>query len=410
MITYVSSQFRYRMGRALLVIAGVALGAALFVTLTALGDGFRQAARAPLAGVAADMLLTRPAGNQEASAPAQRTRGPRLPFGSAPLTAAEVTRITSTDGVAVAAGALEVWDFGATRYQTVLGINPEQDRVGPGRALREGLVAGRFLRVGERDVAVADRHYAAFFGLKPGDRVTIGEQPFQVVGVAEQGGSSQAGVANLYVPLTDAQALVGLEAGQVNQVYVRVVDAGRVEAIVASLTAQLGPLSAISQESILQVMGGIARISARFAEVAGWVGLLGGWVLAWAALAGLVAERQREIGLMKAVGWRTRDVTYVFLLESALLSLAGGVGGIILGLGAAVALSYLPAPTISLSETLPGLVMAPTPVTDTRLPVQVTPGVLALAMGVALAGGMLAGWMGARRAARLKPAQALRHG
>ena len=408
MMTYIRSQFVHHPARALAVIGGVALGAALFVALSALGTGFRQAARAPLAGVAADLLLTRPAGNQEAAAPAQRTRGPRLPFGSAPLTAAEVTRITTTDGVAVVAGALEIWDFGATQYQTVLGINPAQDQVGPGRALREGLMAGRLFQVGEQDVAIADRHYAAFFGLKPGDRVTIGEQPFQVVGIAEQRGSSQAGVANLYVPLADAQALVGLEVGQVNQVYVRVADASRVESIVTSLTAQLGPLSAMSQESILQVMGGVARISARFAEVAGGVGMLGGWVLAWVALAGLVTERQREIGVMKAVGWRARDVTRTFLLEAALLSLVGGVGGIILGLAAAITLGYLPVPATPLPEALPGLAIAPVQAVESGLPVQAAPATLALALFIAMAGGILAGWMSARRVAGLKPAQILR--
>jgi putative ABC transport system permease protein len=406
MMSYVGSQFRHRPTRALMVIAGVALGTALFVALTTLGAGFRQAARAPLAGLSADLLITRPAGDEATTAPSQRTRGPRLPFGSMPLTAGELATIGQTDGVAAVAGTLEIWDFGATRYQTVLGVNPT-DQVGPGRALWEGLMAGRVFQPGEQGVAVADRHYAAFYGLKPGDTVTIGDQDFQVVGVAGQQGSSQASVANLYVPLAEAQALVGLEAGQVNQVYVRVADASQVEAIVADLTAQLGPLSAISQESILQVMGGVARISARFAKVAGLVGMLGGWVLAWVALSGLVAERRNEIGVMKAVGWRRRDVTRAFLLESSLLSLIGSVVGMALGFGTALAIGYLPAPAASLRETLPGLAIAATPMAPPRLPAHVTPDTLAVALLIAMGGGMLAGWVSARRAAALKPAQAL---
>jgi len=408
MMTYISSQFRYRTGRALMVVAGVALGAALFVALTALGNGFRQAARAPLAGVAADLLITRPAIGQAAMAPAQTTRGPRLPFGSAPLTPDEVSRIASTGGVAQIATALEVWDFGAAQYQTVLGLDPAQDQVGPARLLREGLLAGRLFRADEQDVAVADRHYAAFYSLKPGDRVTIGGRSFQIVGIAEQRGSSQAGVANLYVPLAEAQNLVGLKAGQVNQVYARVTDASRVDAIVESLTAQMGSLSVISQESILQVMGSVARVSARFAEVAGLVGLLGGWVLAWVALSGLVAERQREIGVMKAMGWRARDVTRAFLAESLLLSLMGGLIGVVLGLAAALGIGALPAPVASLSQTLPGLAVAATPVSDPHLSAQVAPGTLLLALLVATSGGILAGWISVGRAAALKPSQTLR--
>jgi len=409
MMTYIRSQFWYRTGRALMVMAGVALGAALFVALTALGNGFREAARAPLAGVSADLLITRPVNGNDVMAPAQTARGPRLPFGSAPLTADEVKRMAATNGVAQATSALEVWDFGATQYQTVLGLNPAQDQVGPVRALREGLIAGRLFQANEQGVVVVDRHYAAFYSLKPGDRVTIGDRSFQVVGVAEQRGSSQAGVANLYLPLADAQALVGLSAGQVNQVYVRVADASRVDAVIEALTAQMGSLSVMSQESILQVMGGVARVSARFAEVAGLVGLLGGWVLAWLALSGLVAERQREIGVMKAVGWRAQDVTRVFLAESLLLSLAGGLVGIALGLAAAIGIGYLPAPSTSLSATLPGLTSVPAQVADAHLLAQVAPGTLVLALVVAMSGGVLAGWLSARRAAALKPSQALRH-
>jgi ABC-type lipoprotein release transport system permease subunit len=304
---------------------------------------------------------------------------------------------------------LEVWDFGATQYQTVLGLNPAQDQVGPVRALYEGLIAGRLFQADEQGVVVVDRHYAAFYSLKPADRVTIGDRSFMVVGVAEQRGSSQAGVANLYVPLADAQALVGLQAGEVNQVYVRVADASHIDALVEVLTAQMGSLSVISPESILQVMGGVARISARFAKVAGLVGLLGGWVLAWVALSGMVAERQREIDVMKAVGWRARDVTRVFLAESLLLSLVGGLVGIALGLAAAVGIGYVPAPATSLGAALPGLTSVPAQVADAYLPVQVAPATVALALVVAVSGGMLAGWLSARRAAALKPSQALRH-
>jgi putative ABC transport system permease protein len=408
MMTYISSQFRYRTGRALMVVAGVALGAALFVALTALGSGFRQAARAPLAGVAADLLITRPATGQDAMASAQATRGPRLPFGSTSLSSDEVAQIAATPGVTQVAGALEVWDFGATQYQTVLGVDPTQDQVGPVRALREGLLAGRLFQADEQGVVVADRHYAAFYSLKPGDKVTIGGRSFQVVGIAEQRESSQAGVANLYAPLIEAQALVGLPAGQVNQVYARVADASRVDAVVESLTARMGSLSVISQESILQVMGSVARVSARFAKVAGLVGLLGGWVLAWVALSGLVAERQREIGVMKAVGWRARDVTRTFLAESLLLSLMGGLIGIVLGLAAALGIGALPAPVTPLSETLPGLAVAAAPVSDPHLSAQVAPGALLLALLVAMSGGILAGWISVRRAATLKPSQTLR--
>ncbi len=407
-MTYVTSQFRYRRGRALAVVLGVALGTTLFVALSALGSGFREAARAPLAGVAADLLISRPAQDDAATAATQRTRGPRLPFGSTPLSGNEVATIAATPGVVATAQALEIWDFGETRYQTVLGLDPSQQHVGPGHALQEGLMAGRVFRADETGVALADEHYAAFFKLKPGSTATIGGRPFEIVGIVRQPGSSQASVANLYVPLPEARALVGLSGDEVNHVYVQVASANQVDAVVNAVTRQLGQLSITSQESILQVMGGVARISARFAQIAGIVGMAGGWILAWLALSSLVTERQREIGLMKAVGWRKRDVTRAFLLESLLLSALGGILGILLGTSIAFLLGYIPAPSVALNQELGGLAVVQAHPEAQRFTPTVDPWTISLALLIAMSGGVLAGRVSAWRAADLKPAHTLR--
>jgi putative ABC transport system permease protein len=380
------------------------------VALTALGGGYRQAARAPLQGVAADLVISRPAGQPEAAAQAQRTRGVRLPFGLAPISTAEVATVTEIDGVAATASALEVWDFGPTRYQTVLGLDLTRGDIGPGRAVSEGLIAGRALRPGERGVAVADRHFAAFFGLRPGAAVMIGGQPFTVVGVAEQPGVSQGAAPNFYIPIADAQALAGLAPDQVDQVYVRVTHAGETDVVVASIARTLGPVSAITESSLLQVMGGIGQVSARFAAVASLVGLIGGMALSWLALSGLVAERSREIGVMKAVGWRSADVARVFLAEAVVLSITGGLLGLAIGLGGGWLLGHLPLPTVTAlgAATLPGLSAGAPAESTITVPVQVSPWTLALALGASVAGGALAAGGSAYRAAALKPTQALR--
>ncbi|MDA3940206.1 MAG: ABC transporter permease [Spirochaetia bacterium] len=405
MKAYIVSQFLHRPGRAIGVIGGVALGAALFVALTSLGTGFRQAAQAPLAGVAADLLITRP--SREGSSTAQRTRGIRLPFGSAPFSPDEVNTIKAAEGINKIATALEVWDFGANQYQVVLGVNPDEKQLGPGRVLQEGLVSGRVFNMNESGVSVVDRHYAAIYSLKPGDTVTIGERDFQVVGIVDQQSGSQAGVANLYIPLSEARGLVGMDVGHVNQIYARITDASKIEAIVTDLTAQLGTISAMSQESIFQVMGGVARISSKFSFVASLVGMTGGMALAWVALTSLITERRREIGVMKAIGWRSRDVIRVLLSEILILGLFGGLGGISLGSGLAALIGYLFAPIISINETLPGLAAAALPSEAIRLSATVTTGTLGLALLIAVSTALLAGWNSVWQAARLKPMQTL---
>jgi len=167
---YLFAELRNRAGRALAAVLGVALGVALFLALTAAGAGFREAARQPLACVDADILLTRPGGTTSVSA--QITRGARLPFGLSTFTLEEVKKVEQMEGVELAAGALLLWDFGPTTYQTVLGVDVNRTAIGPGRA-RDWVVAGRFLTSDETGAVVVDKHFAAFYSLKPGDAVTM---------------------------------------------------------------------------------------------------------------------------------------------------------------------------------------------------------------------------------------------
>ena len=409
MTAYIISQLRQRPRRAAAVVAGVALGTMLFVALSALATGFQRAARTPLTGVAADIVLTRPSGPEVASPTEQRGRGVRMPFGLATITTKEAEGLAGIEGVADAAHTLQLWDFGSKETTTVMGVDARAVGVGPGRALAGKLSAGRSFEPADRDVAVLDLHYARFYDLALGAEVRLGDQPFRVIGIVELTETSQAAAANLYVPLADAQALAGLAEDQVNQVYLEVANASEVDAVVNTATARIGRVSAITEDSLVQVMGGIGRISSRFARVASAVALAGGLLLGWFALRGLVSERRREIGLMKAVGWRRRDVTGVFLREALLLSVAGAMVGLILGFGAAALLTRLPVPTPNLAgdtQEMPGQQLGDRG-GDQKLPASVGLQMAAAAVVLVAGASTLAGWTAARSAASLKPGPAL---
>jgi len=98
-----------------------------------------------------------------------------------------------------------------------------------------------------------------------------------------------------------------------------------------------------------------------------------------------VTERTREIGIRKSLGARQRDILLQFLIESVILSLAGGLMGLTLGALAAMALSALFGATL-----------------------KVTAGYVVLSIFVSSAVGIISGWYPARRAARLDPVAALR--
>ncbi len=387
---------------------GVAIGVALFVTLTAAGEGFREAARRPLAGVGADILLTRPVSGGEAEAAAQRTRGVRLPFGTSILPGEALAQVRRVSGVSDAVGALLIWDFGAASYVTVLGVDLSQATTGPGRA-RDWVVAGRFLQADDARAVVADRHYAAFFRLRPGAEARIGGEPFHVVGIVEVREGSQIAAANLYVPLAAAQTLARMSPGAINQIYVRVAQASMVDAVVRQIRTELGDVNATTEQSIVQVMGGIAEVSTRFTALASLVALLGGLLLTGLALASTVAERRREIGVMKAVGWTAADVRRSFVVEGLASAVLGAVVGITLGGVATLALSWIPIRLDGSNSSTPqGLSVAAGVGTTLTLPARITLGPILLALGVAIGGGVVASWLAARRAAAMAPAEALR--
>jgi putative ABC transport system permease protein len=99
-----------------------------------------------------------------------------------------------------------------------------------------------------------------------------------------------------------------------------------------------------------------------------------------------VTERTREIGLRKALGAKKRDIIYQFLIESIILTFAGGVIGMLIGVLISVVISKL-----------------------VNIPFAVSPGSVLLAIGVSASIGIIFGWYPAKKASDLQPIEALRY-
>jgi putative ABC transport system permease protein len=238
------------------------------------------------------------------------------------------------------------------------------------------------------------------FGVRDpvGQTVTIGAQPFTVIGVLDTVGSTVGGDQDdqAIVPATTYATLVSPSSGtSVSTIYLEAtspdtLSAAYQEATNALLTthgvtADTADFSINSQESIVQtatstsrtltvLLGGIAAISL----LVGGIGVMNIMLVS-------VTERIREIGLRKALGATPRIIRRQFLTEATVLGLIGGLLGLALGVAG--------------SQILPSLI---------DQPVTVSPLAAGLALAISLVIGVVAGVYPASRAARLSPIDALR--
>jgi putative ABC transport system permease protein len=150
--------------------------------------------------------------------------------------------------------------------------------------------------------------------------------------------------------------------------------------------AQLADFSILNQADIVESASTITKtLTMLLGSIAG-ISLIVGGIGIMNMMLTTVIERTREIGLRKAIGAKKKDISLQFLAESAMLTLIGGVIGIILGWLIALAVSRF-----------------------TSIATEVSLMSVALAFGVSAAIGLVFGYYPAQRAAKLNPIEALRY-
>lgn len=226
-----------------------------------------------------------------------------------------------------------------------------------------------------------------------GAAIRIGENRYRVIGVMEPKGTFLGFDLDdsVYVPVASAMQLfnkVGLDEVDLLASSPQAIDplVDDVRRTLAerhdgyedfTITTQTDMLAVIGR--ILGIVTGVVAAIAGISLVVGAIGIL---TVMWI----VVNERTTEIGLVKAIGARRRQILYWYLFEATVVALAGGVGGLILGIGGARALTSL----------VPGL--------ETATPLEIWLAALAMAVLV----GVAAGIGPAIRASRLDPLSALR--
>ncbi len=278
------------------------------------------------------------------------------------------------------------------------------------------IVKGAFLsRSPDEGEAILQEAYALRKGLSVGAPVVINGTSFKVVGLAQPplGGLT----ADVYLPLSELQRLSD-RAGRINLLMIRVDRAADVARVSKAIEAAFPGARVASAKALADRVSGslvdATRVVDQLGRVLALVVLAVAFLIASLATLASVHRRGRELGTLRALGWRKSRVVRQIVIESVLQGIAGGVLGIGLGIMATFAIGWFTPPLqatatpwsepLAVGEHLTG------PAVHQTLHLEPHPDMLMMLLALALAmlGGLIAGTAGSLRAARLRPAAALR--
>lgn len=390
--------------RSALTMLGILIGVAAVIMLVAVGEGSSRSIQENIQRLGANTLTISPsfAGGGGRGGPAG---GPRTQ--ARPLTLADAEALTdraaapsvkSVSPVVTANSTAATYRAASHTVAQLVGSHPSYFE-----AVNKPVETGTYFFnddvLAARKVVVLGRTVAeALFGQADpiGEQVSLSGVPFTVVGVLKEsgvsGGQDADDVAVAPLPAVQ-QSLTGF--GSLGSIVVQATGSGTTDSAQAEVTALLNQRHGITagasadyrvlnqaslQESVSEATGTFTVLLAAVAAIS----LLVGGIGITNIMLVTVTERTREIGIRKAVGAPRSAVLGQFLMEATLLSLAGGLAGVLV---AVVGTRF------AIAGIQPMLV----------------PSSVALALGVSVAIGLFFGGYPANRAAKLRPIQALRH-
>jgi len=399
--------------RSWLTILGIVIGIAAVVSIISISQGAQQQLKDRLGGLGADVLTVSPGierakgfgfggenqGNNAATSSTAKN-----------LTEKDIVVIKSISNVKevmgeVSANADISYSAKTAKNQRITGVDVSTWK----DITTETLASGRFLTTGDTSsVVIGNRVATTLFGkaVPLNSKIIIAGKSFNVVGITQEGSS-------IYIPISTARTtLADVGNNEFNSISVKITDVSLSNQTVTDITNKLmlsrGILNqnkidfSISNPATMQAtiqatmntmtlfLGAIAAISL----IVGAIGIANSMFTA-------VLEKTKDIGIMKSIGAKNIDILLVFLFNSGLIGLVGGIGGIVLGTFSSTAISSLGGVQASGGGRgfLGGL-------GSTTL---VTPQLIIGALLFSILIGMISGVIPAYRASKLNPVDALRY-
>ncbi len=296
---------------------------------------------------------------------------------------------------------------------TIQGIPLISELVDGYTVLPTNITAGRNLQAGESGVVLLSQNNSKFFDVEVGDEVKIVNETFTVVGIYSP--SSTENIQSLYMNLSDAQRITN-NTGYITSLKVFTTSSEIVDTVASSISSLHSELTVTTQQDRLnqlqqqQSLYEDALASAQSSLAATEATAIQEIIVVVAATSLIVLfvmlytvrERTKEIGTLKAIGFSNKVVMGQFLIEGLLLSTIAGVVGIAIAAFAAPTLSSLLLPTVG---TQMGFVIG----NATASTVTLSTTLMLEAMGAAVLLGVVGTLYPAWRAAKIRPAEAMKY-
>ncbi len=391
--------------RSWLTIVGIVIGVAAIIAIVSLGTGLQESVSSQLGGLGADIISVSPGFSR-----AQGFRGGggegRTLTNTTFLDRSDLQTIKSEPGISfvdpIVSGSVDMTYLGETVKSNVQGVDESVWK----NFVTTNLESGRYLSAADSNVIVISNRLAhdvfknQIYINKP---IMLNGKLFRVVGIFEKSSGAGGGLSS-YVPLFQARSiLTDKPQDHFDTIAIKVANVDELDGVAADLKSKLQLSRHVTdknqdftvssskdvQQQVQQVIGTFTLFLAAIAAVSLIVGAVGVANTMFTS----VLEKTKEIGILKAIGARNSDILAIFLFNSGLVGLVGGIIGALFGWGLSLLLPMV-------VPALPnGRAFSP----------HVTWSIVLIALLVAVFIGMISGVVPAYRASNLKPVDALRY-
>lgn len=386
--------------RCFLTMLGIIIGVAAVITMLAVGQGSKRSIQAQISEMGSNMIMIHPGG--------ERRGGVRLSsedmeslktedledIRSQAVFVTYVSPVVNSSGQAV---------YGANNTPTTIyGVNRDYLEIRRYRVENGDLFSDRDIQTAAKVCLVGKSVADELFpnGQNPvGKVIRFGTIPMRVIGVLESKGYNSMGMDQddlIIAPYTTVQKRI-LAITHLQEIVCSALAEEYTDRAIDEITDVIrvnhrlrdtdeDDFSIRSQQELSSMMTSTTdMMTVLLAAVAG-ISLLVGGIGIMNIMYVSVTERTREIGLRMSIGAKGRDIMAQFLIESILISVTGGIIGVVLGVGAALLVNIL-----------------------ASYPVYVQSWSVLLSFAVCTVTGVFFGWYPARKAARLDPIDAIRY-